>query len=158
MLKKIRWYVKPFQYNMREHDGWIGTQTDGLNCYTNIRGFLKDFLEMHNPCLSHQSPRTWAVTRLHKVFKKRRCRITVKPKNRPGTARAHKNCPSYHCAVDFEQFSLYSYCIGTMVVQGALSWLPVSFSLHVKYTGIVLYVVSYRSIFVSPPVRHVPLF
>ena len=65
--EKIRWYVKPFQYNVREHDGWIGTQTDGLNCYTNIRGFLKDFLEMHNPCLSHQSPRTWAVTRLHSL-------------------------------------------------------------------------------------------
>ena len=38
-------------------------------------------------------------------------------------------------AVDFDQFSLYS--IDTMIVQGVLSWLPVSFSLHVKYTGIV---------------------
>jgi len=48
MLKKIR-YVKPFQYNMREHDGWIGTQTDGQNCYINIHGFLKDFLRNAQP-------------------------------------------------------------------------------------------------------------
>ena len=55
-------------------------------------------------------------------------------------------------AVDFDQFSLYS--IGTMIVQGALSWLTISFSLHVKYTGIV----SYRSNSVCPPIRHVPVF
>jgi len=59
-------------------------------------------------------------------------------------------------AVDFDQFSLYS--IGTIIVQGALSWLTVSFSLHVKYTGIVSYIVSYRGNSVCPSVRHVPLF
>ena len=59
-------------------------------------------------------------------------------------------------AVDFDQFSLYS--IGTMIVQGALSWLTISFSLHVKYTGIVSYIVSYRSNSVCPPIRHVPVF
>jgi len=33
-------------------------------------GLFERFLEMHNPCLSHQPPPTSAVTRLHKVFKK----------------------------------------------------------------------------------------
>jgi len=47
-------------------------------------------------------------------------------------------------AVDFNQFSLYS--IGTMIVQGALSWLTVSFSLHVKYTGIVYRIVAILSV------------
>jgi len=135
MLKKRRWHVKPFQYNVREHDGRISTQTDGQNCCINIHGFLKVFLEMHNPCLSHQPPPTSAVTRLHKVFKKddsveQRSSLKTDPAW-PG----HKKIVLVITAVDFDLFSLYS--IGTMIIQGALSWLPVSFSLHVKYTGIV---------------------
>jgi len=140
MLKKIRWYVKPFQYNMREHNGWIGTQTDGQNCYININGFLKDFLEMHNPYLSHQPPPTWAVTRLHKVFKKdggveQRSSLKTGPA-RPG----HTKIVIVITAVDFEQFSLYS--IGTMIVQGALAGYPSAF--HCTLNTQVSYRISYH--------------
>ena len=132
------------------------TQTDGLNCYINIQGFLEDFLAMHNPCLSHQPPPTSAVTKLHKVFKKdggveQRSSLKTGPA-RPG----HTKIVLVITAVNFDQVSLYS--IGTMIVQGALSWLPVSFSLHVKYTGIVSYIVLYRSNSVCQLVRNVPVF
>jgi len=94
---------------------------------------------MHNPCLSHQPPPTSAVTRLHKVFKKggveQRSSLKTDPA-RPG----HKKIVLVIIAVDFDQFSLYS--IGTMIITGALNWLTVSFSLHVKYTGIVYCIVS----------------
>jgi len=90
---------------MQEHDEWIGTQTDGQNCYINIRDFLNDFLEMHNPCLSHQPPPTSAVTRLHKVFKKdggveQRSSLKTDPA-RPG----HTQIVLVITAVDFDQFS-----------------------------------------------------
>jgi len=117
---------------------------------------LGDFLEMHNPCLSHQPPPTSAVTKLHKVFKKdggveQRSSLKTGPA-RPG----HTKIVLVITAVNFDQVSLYS--IGTMIVQGALSWLPVSFSLHVKYTGIVSYIVLYRSNSVCQLVRNVPVF
>jgi len=154
MLKKIRWYVKPFQYNTWRMNRHTDRRTELLICYINIHGFLKDFLEMHNLCLSHQPPRTWAVTRLHKVFKKDGGVEQWSSLN-TGSARDHK-IVLVITAVHFQQFSLYR--IGTMSVQETLSWLPVSFSLHVKYTGIASYVVSYRSNSVCPPVRHVPVF
>ena len=98
-------------------------------------GFLKDFLGMHNPCLSHQPSPTSAITRLHKVFKKDGS-IEQWSSLKTGMARpGHTKIVLVITAVDFDQFSLYS--IDTMIVQGVLSWLPVSFSLHVKYTGIV---------------------
>jgi len=48
MLKRVWWYVKPFQYNMREHDGWTGRRTELLYQYSGI--FERIFLEI--PCLS----------------------------------------------------------------------------------------------------------